>query len=91
MLKNIYGFDPEKFIPGTAIKIDDSHEIPNRHILKAIELPDDYFRVNLTGNYLVRGCYVTELWLTDTYGTERKIPLKHINGENPRLKIEILS
>lgn len=90
MYKEIYGFDPDVFSYGTAIRIEDSIKPLGRNVLLSYELPNDYSREKLTGNYLVKDCYITELRLTNVFGKEYIIPLEFVNGENPRLLIEIL-
>lgn len=91
MFKEVYGFDPEVFSHGAAIKIEDSHVLPERNQFLSVEVADDYFRTNLSGNYLVRDCHVVELLLVNASGEVLSIPLKHINGESPRMKISLLS
>ncbi|MNK69766.1 hypothetical protein D3C87_891620 [compost metagenome] len=91
MLKNILGFDPEVFKEGVAINIIDYHEVPHYSSFLFLERKEDYYRENLSGNYLVKHCYVSELWLTNPHGKEYKVPLQHITGEEPRMQIRILS
>lgn len=91
MLKNILGFDSEVFKHGTAINIDDSHIEEVFHSRSPRAVYPDKFNVNLSGNYLIKSCYVTKLVVIDPTGKEWSIPIEFVNDENPRFKISLLA
>ncbi|MCR8994695.1 hypothetical protein [Brevibacillus laterosporus] len=90
MFKNIFGFDKELFL-NTAVEIKDGqyNEVRRgKYIAWGKEL--DYIGKNLTGLYLVQGCYSTEIFVLNKSGDTYEIPVRHFIGEKPRMSIKIL-
>ena len=90
MYKQVIGFDPEILTFGLTITINDSNQYQQFGKFIFLEREDDYYRQNLSGNYLIRDCTTSELHVINSFGKEYKIPLKHINGCEPRLTINII-
>ncbi|ALA47896.1 hypothetical protein ABE137_12055 [Brevibacillus laterosporus] len=87
MFKNIFGFDKELFL-NTAVEIKDGQYNEGGYVAWGTEL--DYIGENLTGLYLVQGCYSTEIFVLNKSGDTYEIPVRHFIGENPRMTIKIL-
>ena len=90
LFKDIYGFDPEVFNNGTAINIEDSYEDPRKRGYIISFSVRSEFDENISGNYLVIRCSVTELLVIKQNGKEFAIPADYFNGDKPRMKIRVL-
>jgi hypothetical protein len=90
VFKDTYGFDTDTFTLGLPIKItdDELNEKP-RGIFKNRIFSDglDYDWENKCGIYLVKHSSSTILTLTDSYGNEVKLPIRHFLGDDPRMTI----
>lgn len=91
MFKEIMGFDTDLLKFGVAVKIEDSETGEKPRGAMAVDDGLNHKWVNTNGTYLVKESSSTVLRLTNPFGEEVKLHIRHFTGLQPRMDMAILS
>ncbi|PPB12988.1 hypothetical protein [Brevibacillus laterosporus] len=78
MFKQVYGFDPDVFKVGQAVKIKDSESMDRKGISCFDPDETEHFKKNISGNYLIFYVEVLHLKLIDSKGEKMNVPIRHL-------------